>query len=106
MKLTSEKSNSFIIISLDGDLDASSSLMLDSAINNALEQNEKKIVIDCTKLDYVSSAGIGVFISYLNDFESKQVYFALMNVKSNIITTLQILGLEKLVPVIDKLPDE
>ncbi|MFN0048274.1 MAG: STAS domain-containing protein [Cytophagales bacterium] len=95
----------FYIITLDGDLDASSALQLDTEIKKALEQNEKKIVIDCSKLNYVSSSGLGVFISYLSDFEKDKIYFALLHVKDKIINTLNILGLTKLLNIIEKLPN-
>jgi anti-sigma B factor antagonist len=97
--------NGFTIISLDGDLDASTAIQLDTAIKHELEQKATKIVIDCNKLNYVSSSGLGVFISYLSDFEKENIYFALLNVKEKILNTLNILGLTKLLNIIGSLPN-
>jgi anti-sigma B factor antagonist len=104
MVLNTLKEKNVLLLQVIGDLDASSCLILDDAIAAALEQNEKAIVIDCNQLQYISSAGLGVFVSYLSDFESKQVYFALMGVNDNVKNILSILGLEKLVKIIDELP--
>lgn len=105
MEIKIELLNGHYVIGLIGDLDASSAIQLDVAIKKGLELNKNRIVIDCKHLNYVSSSGLGVFISYLSDFEKDKVYFALMNVKDKIINTLNILGLTKLLNIIEKLPD-
>jgi anti-sigma B factor antagonist len=102
MQLSTTKNSKYYIISLSGELDAGSALSLDEAIANALKIGEKFIIVNCLNLNYVSSAGLGVFISYLSEFEKLGIYFALSNVKANVFTTLQILGLEKLINIIDK----
>ncbi|MDX2196705.1 MAG: STAS domain-containing protein [Cytophagales bacterium] len=106
LEISTSQERNYYIISLEGELDASTSLKLDTAIQDALQQNATKLVINLEKLQYVSSSGLGVFISYLSDFEAKGVYFSLLNAKDNILNTLTILGLEKLVPLIYQIPDE
>jgi anti-sigma B factor antagonist len=106
MKINSYNADNYHIVALDGDLDANSALLMDTALKKAIEQNEKRIVIDCQNLNYVSSAGLGVFIAYLSDFETLEIYFALMSVKEKILNVLEILGLSKLVNIIDKLPHD
>lgn len=96
--------NNTHIIQVIGDVDASTCLVLDTAIATAIQQNCKSIVIDCNQLQYISSAGLGVFVSYLSDFETQNIYFALMGVNENVKNILNILGLEKLVKIIDQLP--
>lgn len=105
MVLNKLQKDSFLILEVIGDLDASSCLVLDTAIGFAMEQNEKAIVIDCTKMHYISSAGLGVFVSYLSDFEANGVYFALLNVNNNVKNIISVLGLEKLVNIIEQLPN-
>lgn len=105
MNLSTAQVNGYYVISVEGDLDASSALQLDVAIKKALEQKVSKLVIDCGKLNYVSSSGLGVFISYLSDFETNKVYFALLHVQEKILNTLNILGLTKLLNIIDKIPN-
>lgn len=104
MVLNTLQKDSIHVLEIIGDLDASSSLVLDTAIALALEQNQNTIVIDCAKLQYISSAGLGVFVSYLSDFETNKVYFALLNVNDNVKNILAVLGLEKLVNIITQLP--
>ena len=53
-----------------GEVDASSSIYLDESISEATN-SYTKILVNCTQLDYISSAGLGVFMSYINDMEEK-----------------------------------
>lgn len=104
MVLNTLTQNNIHILQVVGDLDATSSLILDGGLASAIEQNKKAIVIDCNQMQYISSAGLGVFVSYLSDFESKKIYFALMGINDNVRNILTILGLEKLIKIIDELP--
>ena len=60
------KENDICKILVVGEVDASSSIELDNAIKAAFE-SEKKIIVDLSGLDYISSAGLGVFVSHLED---------------------------------------
>lgn len=51
------------IISIIGEIDASSSIELDLTIAKSLGEGFKKIIVDCSALEYISSAGLGVFMS-------------------------------------------
>jgi anti-sigma B factor antagonist len=48
------------ILELQGSLDGHSSRKLDSYMNSLIDSQAVRLVADCTKLDYISSAGIGV----------------------------------------------
>lgn len=90
------------IIALKGDLDASSSILLDDAIREGLTHNPFTIWIDCAELYYISSAGLGVFISHLQDFELKSIPLVLFSVRKPVENVFDVLGLNGLIPI---LPD-
>ena len=54
------------LIKVIGEVDASSSIHLDNAMQEAVSQTPD-IIVDLTELDYISSAGLGVFMSYLQE---------------------------------------
>jgi len=95
---TSTDSNSYTVW-LEGDLDASSAILLDECIRQALEQQPDWLWIDCDRLVYISSAGIGVFVSYLEGMEQQNTRLALINVNPLIHNVFNMLGLSDLVPV-------
>jgi anti-sigma B factor antagonist len=100
MDITAEKESKYYILSIQGDLDASSCILLDKAIAEAVEKNEKKIIIDCARLNYIASAGLGVFMSYIQEFENNQVALVLCNLSEKVRNVFQILGLDELIKIV------
>jgi anti-sigma B factor antagonist len=80
-------------------LDASSSILLDNTLKEAVAHHERKILVDCTQLNYISSAGLGVFMSYLQEFESLQTSLILFGIIIKIKDVFQILGLDQLLTI-------
>lgn len=99
MRITSVKENEFYFIAIEGDLDASSSIQLDQAIEDALSKNETKIIVDCSQLEYISSAGLGVFMSYIQDFQANNIYLILCHLSEKVLNVFQILGLDELIKI-------
>ncbi|MDN5204027.1 STAS domain-containing protein [Fulvivirgaceae bacterium BMA10] len=89
----------FLVISLDGEVDASSSIHLDKAIDEAVKNNHKKILVDGSKLSYISSAGLGVFMSYIQDFDSQGIKLILFGLSEKVKNVFQILGLDQLLKI-------
>ncbi|MBC7919505.1 MAG: STAS domain-containing protein [Ferruginibacter sp.] len=99
MDIKVSNEDTFHVIAVNGDLDASSSIGLDNALKHAFVNNEKRILVDCSQLNYISSAGLGVFMSYLQEFEDHHVSIALFGVSSKILDVFQILGLDQLLTI-------
>ena len=59
------------VIAIIGEIDASSSIELDLTIAKSVGEGFSKILIDCSALEYISSAGLGVFMSYIEEFKDK-----------------------------------
>lgn len=101
MNIHTEKNEDNFKIYLDGDLDASSCLLLDKSIATALEQGEKKLLVNCSKLAYISSAGLGVFMSYIQEFETDHVDMVLFELSDKVKNVFKILGLDELLKIVD-----
>ena len=67
MEVISKVNDGILRISIIGDLDANGAINLDNLIKKAIEDKFYKIIVDCQQLSYISSAGLGVFISYHED---------------------------------------
>lgn len=79
-----------------GEVDASSSIQLDNAIKNTLENQAKKIVVDCSDLEYISSAGLGVFMSYIEQLKEMEARMILCGLNEKVMNVFEILGLDQL----------
>lgn len=87
------------VVAVRGELDASSALVLDSAMESVIAQKPKAIVVDCAALEYISSPGIGVFISRHGECEEKHIRFALSHISQKIANVLKILGLDQVIKI-------
>jgi len=87
------------IIAIVGEIDASSSIELDLAIAKSVGEGYKKILVDCQALEYISSAGLGVFMSYIEELRDKNISFVLFGMKERVLNTFSILGLADLLNI-------
>lgn len=93
------RENQFDLLTLDGEVDASNSVILDKAILELLESGAKYILVDCHELEYISSAGLGVFMSYLEDFSDQGISLSIFGLKNHVYEVFKILGLDQLIPI-------
>lgn len=83
-----------------GEIDASSSIELDLTIAKSVGEGFTRILVDCSALDYISSAGLGVFMSYIEEFNDKDIKMALYGMNEKVINTFEILGLSELLTIV------
>jgi anti-sigma B factor antagonist len=74
-----------------GDLGACSSLAVYYAFEEACKGGRKFIMINCQELNYLSSAGLGVFMSHLPHFKQNGTNLVLYHVKAKIKSVFKIL---------------
>lgn len=71
-------------ITINGEVDASSSIYLDEALEKAMSSDVVRILVDCQYLNYISSAGLGVFMSYIQELEVNEkkmvLYLSLIHI--------------------------
>ena len=99
LRLEKTKEDLTDILSLDGEVDASNSVILDEAIQELVQNGSRAILIDGSNLEYISSAGLGVFMSYLEEFQEKEISLKIAGLSPKVVEVLRILGLDKLIPI-------
>ncbi len=60
MDIFEEKKNDWLILDLKGRMDAITSPIVQERIQSVMDRGERQILLDCSGLDYVSSAGLRV----------------------------------------------
>ena len=99
LRLEKSLENSYDVLSLYGEVDASNSVILDEAIQELVNGGSKAILVDGAALEYISSAGLGVFMSYLEDFSEQGVQLKICNLSPRVYEVFRILGLDQLIPI-------
>lgn len=58
MDITATRQDPFLILSVAGRVDASNAGTLEKTLLSAIDDGERRIVVDCGPLEYISSAGL------------------------------------------------
>lgn len=96
--------NDIFTIYVIGEVDASSSIHLDESISEATSKY-KKIMVNCEQLEYISSAGLGVFMSYINDLEENEISLVIFGLSDKVRHVFQILGLDQLLKITENVEE-
>lgn len=97
LSIKKEIEKEYRILVLQGEIDASNSVILDQAIQEVLAEGCKFILVDGQGLDYISSAGLGVFMSYLEDFHEQNIIIKICSLSVQVFEVFKILGLDQLI---------
>ncbi|SDY54017.1 STAS domain-containing protein [Hymenobacter psychrophilus] len=100
MKITQHTTDTTLTLALNGELDASSSVLLDTELSKPEILRTQKVLIDCQQLNYISSAGLGVFISHLQTFQDANVKLVFFNMQEKVRNVFEILGLDSLMTIV------
>ena len=80
------------ILRLKGFLDAHTAPNFEQAIQNLIEENRYKIIISMTELNYISSAGLGVFMGFIEEIREKNGDIKLSNMTDKVYKVFDLLG--------------
>lgn len=93
------------VISVTGFLDAHTAPQLESEIQKHAEVTTPKIVVDFQELDYISSAGMGVFMMFIEDVRSKNGDIKLAGMQPKVYSVFDLLGFPMLFDIVDSIED-
>jgi anti-sigma B factor antagonist len=88
------------IVKVSGFLDAHTFEQLEEAINNLFAQGRYRLIVDLTNVDYISSAGAGVFIAALSESEENGGKIVLLNPTKAVLDVFDLLGLTQIFSVV------
>ena len=84
------------VISISGFLDAHTAPVLENAIKEQIDKGHYNISIDFENLDYISSAGFGVFMEFIEEIRQKGGDLVMINMKEKIRRLFELLGFDLL----------
>ena len=102
--IQTEQEAEYYIIKVEGEVDASSSIYLDNKIGEVIKSH-KKLLVDCEDLKYISSAGLGVFMSYIHEMEEGDIRMVLFGLSEKVRNVFKILGLDQLINMVESKED-
>lgn len=94
-------SSSYHILDLNGELDAHTASQLEDSLKELINKNNLNIIVNCSNLDYIASAGLGVFMAYIEDVRESGGDIKLTNMNDKVYNVFDLLGFPTLYDILE-----
>jgi anti-sigma B factor antagonist len=88
-------------LSLEGYLDAHTAPEFERAIQSELDAGRVRLVVDGSQLKYISSAGLGVFMSFIEEIREKGGDIKICSLVPKVRQIFDILGFQAIYDMVD-----
>ena len=80
------------LIDVKGYLDAHTAPELENEFNKLIDKKQFKVVVNFGELNYISSAGLGVFMAYVETMREHEGDIKFSNLKDDVYSIFDLLG--------------
>jgi len=99
IKIVIEEIEDKIVAHIDGRLDAPSAPTLEKTINSLIDDGKLKLVLDFSKVDYLSSAGMRLLLSASKKAKSKGGNLVIFSVHDDVMDIIKLAGFDKILNI-------
>jgi anti-sigma B factor antagonist len=92
MEINEIKNDQCVIVGITGRLDTTNYSLLESKLMEMIENNHHKILVECSKMDYISSSGLRILLMALKKITQVKGKFVLCSLQENILEIFEISG--------------
>lgn len=89
------------VLYLSGFLDAHTAPKFEDGLQNLIKEDRVKIIVNLKNLDYISSAGLGVFMGFIEEIREKGGDIKLSNLSQKVYKVFDLLGFPALYEIYD-----
>jgi anti-sigma B factor antagonist len=98
-------SSDAVVLGLNGSLGMEAVKEWEAALKEAKKEGRCRIVLDLTKLDYISSAGVGTFVACIAELRGKGGDLIFVNPSEEIREVFDLLGFTKMFRIMGTVKD-
>ncbi len=92
MEIIEKKMDSCTVLSIIGRLDTTNYSILEKKLMEMIANQQDRIVVECSKMDYVSSSGLRILLMALKKITLSKGKFVLCGLQDNIREIFEISG--------------
>ena len=100
-KINHRNKSGLEVLDLQGELDAHTASQLEDVLKNLINSNKSNIIVNFKDLDYIASAGLGVFMAYIEDVRSIGGDIKLTNMNDKVYNVFDLLGFPTLYDIFE-----
>lgn len=99
LRIEVEEIESRILLRLDGRLDAASAPILEKKIQDLLEEKQNQLLLDFTRIDYLSSAGMRLLLSATKKLKANHGSLILFSLGEEVEAIIKMAGFDKILHI-------
>ncbi|MDX8430370.1 MAG: STAS domain-containing protein [Candidatus Algichlamydia australiensis] len=99
IKIREEKIKGCPVLKVEGRLDAASTATLEARLSSHLEKGVDKILIDFSKIEYLSSAGMRLLLSVNKRLQEAGGFLGLYSLRESVREIVKLAGFEKILTI-------
>jgi anti-sigma B factor antagonist len=88
------------VLAVNGFLDAHTAPRFEKSIQEEVDAGRMRLIVDCAGLTYISSAGLGVFMSFVEDLRDKGGDIKICGLADEVYQVFDILGFPALFDIV------
>lgn len=89
------------VLDLKGELDAHTASELEAAIQKCQDEGWYRIVVNGQNLQYISSAGLGVFMAYIEELRERGGDLKIASLQPKVFNVFDLLGFPMLFDIVE-----
>ncbi len=89
------------VLELNGELDAQTASQLEQELKKLIEQEKIRIIVNFRQLNYIASAGLGVFMAYIEEVRERGGDIKLTNMNEKVYNIFDLLGFPNLYDILE-----
>lgn len=92
METIIQKQDGNMVALLKGRLDTAAAPDTEKAMSELINGTEKEIILDCTELEYISSAGLRIFLTILQNTQEKGGHVYIKGISDDVRAVFALTG--------------
>ncbi|MBN1999077.1 STAS domain-containing protein [candidate division KSB1 bacterium] len=105
MQISKQKEGNVLVVKVAGRVDAATSKALETEMLPPIDNGEHKILVDCSNLEYISSAGLRIFLMAAKKLKMARGKIVLCSMLPPIKTMFEIAGFSAAFPIFNTMEE-
>jgi stage II sporulation protein AA (anti-sigma F factor antagonist) len=99
MQIKEEKHGDVMIMNIDDHLDTAAAPQFEQRLLGLIDAGERKVLVDCSKLEYVNSAGLKVFLLAAKKLEPLNGTLIISSLVPSVLMIFEMIGFTRIMKI-------
>ena len=99
MDVTTERKDGVLSVRVDGRIDGSTVLEFQEAIETAIADGDRAVIVDCERLSYIGSAGLRTVLNIAKSVSNRNTRFALCSLSEPVQRIFENSGFDTIITI-------